>query len=159
MSCFTCLWSFVLLLFMLSCTGRTCLYIETITNAVWLANNHLVIFVPLEWLNLDLFPFVYSYRSPDLDCRQHRNDVNWPDYIKSNFHVIRSLHIKIYIVLWMYITVKGMSRWSIQRIKAMLLCIEYSILFVNTVHMKIKVCNALNAMLCGDCQNWCFYTS
>ena len=46
----------------------------------------------------------------------------------------------------MYITVKGMLRWSIQRIKAMLLCVEYGILFVDTVDMKIKACNALNAM-------------
>ena len=46
----------------------------------------------------------------------------------------------------MYITVKGMSRWSIQRIKTMLLCIEYGILFVDTVNMKIKACNAFNAM-------------
>ena len=46
----------------------------------------------------------------------------------------------------MYTTVKGMSRWSIQRIKAMLLCIEYGILFVDTVNTKIKACNALNAM-------------
>ena len=43
-------------------------------------------------------------------------------------------------------TLKGMSRQLIQRIKAMLLCIEYGILFVNTVDRKIKVCNALNAM-------------
>ena len=28
----------------------------------------------------------------------------------------------------------------------MLLCIEYGILFVDTVNMKIKACNALNAM-------------
>ena len=28
----------------------------------------------------------------------------------------------------------------------MLLCTEYSILFVNTVDTKIKACNALNAM-------------
>ena len=28
----------------------------------------------------------------------------------------------------------------------MLLCIEYGILFVNTVDIKIKACNALNAM-------------
>ena len=46
----------------------------------------------------------------------------------------------------MYITVKGMSRQSIQKIKAILLCIEYGILFVDTVDMKIKTCNALNAM-------------
>ena len=38
----------------------------------------------------------------------------------------------------MYITVKGMLRQSIQRIKAMLLCIEYDIFFVNTVDTKIK---------------------
>ena len=39
-----------------------------------------------------------------------------------------------------------MSRQSIQKIKAMLLCIEYGILFVDTVDTKIKACNALNAM-------------
>ena len=39
-----------------------------------------------------------------------------------------------------------MSRWSIQRIKAMLLSIEYGILFVDTVDTKIKTYNALNAM-------------
>ena len=39
-----------------------------------------------------------------------------------------------------------MSRWSMQRIKAMLLCIEYGILFVDIVDTKIKACNALNAM-------------
>ena len=39
-----------------------------------------------------------------------------------------------------------MSRQSIKKIKAMLLCIEYGILFVDTVDMKIKVSNALNAM-------------
>ena len=43
-------------------------------------------------------------------------------------------------------TLKGMLRQSIQRIKAMLLYIVYGILFVNTVDMKIKACNALNAM-------------
>ena len=46
----------------------------------------------------------------------------------------------------MYITVQGMSRRSIKRIKAMLLCIEYGILFVDTVDTKIKARNALNAM-------------
>ena len=39
-----------------------------------------------------------------------------------------------------------MSRQSIQKIKAMLLCIEYGILFVDTVDMKIKASNAFNAM-------------
>ena len=46
----------------------------------------------------------------------------------------------------MYITVKGMPRRLMQKIKAMLLCIEYGILFVDTVDTKIKACNALNAM-------------
>ena len=46
----------------------------------------------------------------------------------------------------MYITVKGMSRQSIQKIKAMLLCNEYGILFVDNVDTKIKACDALNAM-------------
>ena len=39
-----------------------------------------------------------------------------------------------------------MSRQSIQKIKAMLLCIEYGILFVDTLNTKIKACNAFNAM-------------
>ena len=39
-----------------------------------------------------------------------------------------------------------MSRWSIQRIKAMVLYIVYGILFVNAVNTKIKARNALNAM-------------
>ena len=39
-----------------------------------------------------------------------------------------------------------MSRQSIQKIKVMLLCIEYGILFVNTVNMKIKAFNAFIAM-------------
>ena len=43
-------------------------------------------------------------------------------------------------------TLKGMSRWLIQRIIAMLLCIEYGILFGDTVDTKIKACNALNVV-------------
>ena len=39
-----------------------------------------------------------------------------------------------------------MSRQSIQKIKAMLLCIEYGILFVDTVDTEIKASNAFNAM-------------
>ena len=39
-----------------------------------------------------------------------------------------------------------MLRPLIQRIKAMLLYIVYGILFVDTVDMKIKACNALNAV-------------
>ena len=50
------------------------------------------------------------------------------------------------VTLSVVCTLKGMSRWSIQRIKAMLLCIVYGIFFVNTVNMKIKAHNALNAM-------------
>ena len=52
----------------------------------------------------------------------------------------------IIVTLSVVCTLKGMLRWSIQRIKAMLLCIEYGILFVNTVITKIKACNALNAI-------------
>ena len=60
----------------------------------------------------------------------------------------------------MYITVKGMVRQSIQRIKAMLLCIEYGILFVNTVDTKIKACNALHAVFVRvmRCENSTLYT-
>ena len=39
-----------------------------------------------------------------------------------------------------------MSRQSIQKIKAMLLCIEYGILFVDAVDTKIKAINAFNAL-------------
>ena len=46
----------------------------------------------------------------------------------------------------MNVTLKGMLRRSIQRIKAMLLYIVYGILFVDTVDTKIKSHNALNAM-------------
>ena len=77
----------------------------------------------------------------------------------------------MYIVVWMYITVKGMSRWSIQKIKGnaivywvwYLVCIDSVNIdiiewFVDTVDMKIKACNAVNAMfvhtgVCG------FYTT
>ena len=52
----------------------------------------------------------------------------------------------IIVTLSVVCTLKGMSRWSIQRIKAMLLCSVYAIFFVDTVDMKIKAYNALNAM-------------
>ena len=39
-----------------------------------------------------------------------------------------------------------MLRQSIQKIKAMLLCIDYGILLVDTVDTKIKASNAFNAM-------------
>ena len=35
-----------------------------------------------------------------------------------------------------------------QKIKAMPLCIEYGILFVDTVNMKIKASNAMHLTLC-----------
>ena len=34
----------------------------------------------------------------------------------------------------------------------MLLCIEYAMLFVHTVDMKIKASNALNCYVCQDCK-------
>ena len=52
----------------------------------------------------------------------------------------------IIVTLSVVCTIKGMSRWSIQRIKTTLLCIVYGVLFVDTVDMKIKAWNALNAM-------------
>ena len=52
----------------------------------------------------------------------------------------------IIVTLSVVCTLKGMSRWLIQRIKAILLCIVYGIFFVDTVDMKIKAHNALNAM-------------
>ena len=41
----------------------------------------------------------------------------------------------IIVTLSVVCTLKGMSRWSIQRIKAMLLCIVCAMLFVNSVDM------------------------
>ena len=52
----------------------------------------------------------------------------------------------IIVTLSVVCTLKGMLRQPIQRIKAVLLCIEYGILFVDTVNVKIKAHNALNAM-------------
>ena len=52
----------------------------------------------------------------------------------------------IIVTLSVVCTLKGMLRQMIQNIKAMLLCIEYGILFVDTVDMKIKARNAFNAM-------------
>ena len=52
----------------------------------------------------------------------------------------------IFVTLPVVCTLKGMLRWSIQRIKAMLLCIEYSICIDSVDKQKIKACNALNAM-------------
>ena len=52
----------------------------------------------------------------------------------------------IIVTLSVVCTLKDMSSWLIQRIKAMLLCIVYAMLFVNTVDMKIKASNTLNAM-------------
>ena len=50
------------------------------------------------------------------------------------------------VIIVTLFTLKGMLRQSIQRIKAMLLYIVYGILFVYTVDMKIKACNALYAV-------------
>ena len=52
----------------------------------------------------------------------------------------------IIVTLSVVCTLKGMLKWSIQRIKAMILYIVYGILFVDTVNTKIKALNALNAM-------------
>ena len=52
----------------------------------------------------------------------------------------------IIVTLFVVCTLKGMSRQSIQEIKAMISCIEYGILFVDTVNTKIKASNAFNAM-------------
>ena len=50
------------------------------------------------------------------------------------------------VTLSVMCTLKGMTRQSIQKIKALLLCIEHGILFVDTVDMRIKASNAFNAM-------------
>ena len=52
----------------------------------------------------------------------------------------------IIVTLSVVCTLKGMSRLSIQRIKAMLLCIVYAMLFVDTVNTKIKAHNAVNSI-------------
>ena len=60
--------------------------------------------------------------------------------------IVRKTVTVIIVTLSVVCTLKGMLRWLIQRIKAMLLCSVYDMLFVNTVDMKIKACNALNVM-------------
>ena len=60
--------------------------------------------------------------------------------------IVRKPLTVIIVTLSVVCTLKGMSRWSIQSIKAMLLCIEYGILFVDIVNAKIKACKALNAI-------------
>ena len=52
----------------------------------------------------------------------------------------------IIVTLSVVCTLKGMSRLLIQRIKAMLWCIVYAMLFVDTVNTKIKTRNAFNAI-------------
>ena len=54
--------------------------------------------------------------------------------------------IVIIVTLSVVCTLKGTLRQSIQKIKAMLLCIEYGILFVDTVDTKIKASNAFNTI-------------
>ena len=65
----------------------------------------------------------------------------------------------IIVTLSVVCTLKGMLRQLIQRIKAMLLCIVYGTFFVDTVNMKIKACNALNAMFVKtvDTVYWCLW--
>ena len=60
--------------------------------------------------------------------------------------IVRKLLTVIIVTLSVVCTLKGMSRQSIQKIKAMLLYIEYGILFVGTVDTKIKASNAFTAM-------------
>ena len=60
-----------------------------------------------------------------------------------NLTVIQSLHIRIYIVVQMYI--KG--HVETVNTKDQNNAIVYAMLFVNTVNMNIKACNALNAIL------------
>ena len=65
----------------------------------------------------------------------------------------------IIVTLSVVCTLKGMLRQLIQKIKAMLVCIEYGILFDYTVNRKIKASNTFNAMfvdtvdtgVCGSC--------
>ena len=65
----------------------------------------------------------------------------------------------MYIVVWIHITVNGMSRWLIQKIKSnaivywvwYLVCIDSVNIdiiewFVDNVDMKLKAYNAVNAM-------------
>ena len=44
----------------------------------------------------------------------------------------------IIVTLSVVCTLKGMLRWSIQRIKAMLLCIVYAMLFVDSVDIHTE---------------------
>ena len=52
----------------------------------------------------------------------------------------------IIVTLSVVCTLKGMLKLLIQRIKAMLLCLVYAMLFVDTVNAKIKACNPFNAI-------------
>ena len=48
-SSFTCFRSNLLLLFTISCTGRTGWGVETFAKTRWLAESHLVLFTPILW--------------------------------------------------------------------------------------------------------------
>ena len=61
-------------------------------------------------------------------------------------YIVRKLLTVIIVTLSVVCTLKGMLRLSIQRIKTMLLCMVYAMLFVNTVDTKIKACNGFNAI-------------
>ena len=56
------------------------------------------------------------------------------------------------VIIVTLFTLKGMSRWLIQRIKAMLLYIVHGILFVNTVNMKIKAHKCIECHVCRHCR-------
>ena len=54
------------------------------------------------------------------------------------------------VTLSVVCTLKGMLRWSIQRIKVMLLCIVYGILFVNTWY-EDQSTQCIECYVCRDC--------
>ena len=65
----------------------------------------------------------------------------------------------IIVTLSVMCTLKGMLRQLIQLIRAMVLCIVYGIFFVDTLNMKVKAHNALNAMFVEtvDTLYWCLW--
>ena len=46
---------------------------------------------------------------------------------------------------------------SVVYLKGLLYCVMYAMLFVDTVDMKIKVCNALNSVCYLLSQHWCLW--
>ena len=70
-SILTCSGSIILLLFMISHIGHSLRCVKAITNALWLAKSHLVIFVPL-FLVLSINPVLSI-------CKQTSMVYNWYD--------------------------------------------------------------------------------